>query len=99
MVDFKRLSKPLLDGAVANGCVTELWTLARVSKLIEREFGVAYSVANVWRVLRALVFSNQRPTGRAIHSDETAIQQWRVNGVPATNKRTGAKAPREWRSS
>ncbi len=38
----KQLGKALLAGAVANDFPTELWTLARVAKLIEREFGVAY---------------------------------------------------------
>ena len=63
--DLKRLAKLLLNGAIANGFPNELWTLARVVKLIEREFGVKYSVANVWHVLRALGFSSQRPAGRA----------------------------------
>lgn len=89
--DFKRLSKLLLAGAVANGFATELWTLARVSKLIEREFGVTYSMANVWLVLRALGFSNQRPAGRAIQRDETAIRQWRVKRWPALKKSPDAK--------
>jgi transposase len=75
--DLKRLSKRLLDGAIANGFPTEVWTLARVAKLIERECAVTFSVANVWHVLRALGFSNQRPAGRAIQRDEPAIKTWR----------------------
>ncbi|WP_158598081.1 winged helix-turn-helix domain-containing protein [Noviherbaspirillum saxi] len=34
--------KLLLQGAVANGFATELWTLQRIAEVIEREFGVAY---------------------------------------------------------
>ena len=48
----KQLGKALLAGAVANDFPTELWTLARVAKLIKRQFGVAYSTVNVWRILR-----------------------------------------------
>jgi transposase len=84
--DFKRLSKLLLEGAIGNGFPTEVWTLARVAKLIEREFGVTYSVANVWHVLRALGFSSQRPTGRAIQRDEQAIKTWRTKRWPALKK-------------
>jgi transposase len=84
--DLKRLSKLLLAGAIGNGFSTEVWTLARVAKLIEREFAVTYSVANVWHVLRALGFSSQRPTGRAIQRDEQAIKTWRIQRWPALKK-------------
>lgn len=87
----KQLGKALLAGAIANDFPTELWTLARVAKLIAREFGVAYSTVNVWRILRELGFSNQRPTGRAIQRDEVAIEQWRAKRWPALKKRPAAK--------
>jgi len=89
--DLKRLSKLLVEGALANGFPTELWTLARVVKLIEREFRVKYSVANVWHVLRALGFSSQRPTGRAIQRDEAAIRAWRAKRWPALKKSADEK--------
>jgi transposase len=89
--DLKQLSKLLLDGAIAAGFPTELWTLARVVKLIEERFGVTYSPANVWHVLRALGFSSQRPTGRAIQRDEEAIKTWRAKRWPALKKSAGEK--------
>jgi len=89
--EFRRLSKRLLEGAVANGFANEVWTLARVAKLIEREFAVRYSLANVWHVLRALGFSNQRPAGRAIQRDEQAIKQWRAKRWPALKKSPSGK--------
>jgi hypothetical protein len=33
------------------GFPTDLWTLACVTKVIEREFGVTYHPGNVWRIL------------------------------------------------
>ena len=90
--ELRRLAKRLLDGAVANGFANELWTLARVAKLIEREFGVTFSVANVWHVLRALGFSSQRPAGRAMQRDEQAIKQWRAKRWPALKKSPSEKA-------
>jgi transposase len=89
--DLKRLSKLLLDGAIANGFPNEVWTLARVVKLIEREFGVTFSVPNVWHVLRALGFSSQRPAGRAIQRNEQAIKTWRVKRWPALKKSPAGK--------
>ena len=87
----QQLGKALLTGAVANDFATELWTLARVAKLIKRQFGVAYSTVNVWRILRELGFSSQRPTGRAIQRDEAAIKQWRGKRWPALKKSAVAK--------
>jgi transposase len=87
----KRLGKALLAGALANDFSTELWTLARVAKLIEREFAVTYSTVNVWRILREMGFSSQRPTGRAIQRDEAAIRQWRAKRWPALKKSPAAK--------
>ena len=87
----KQLGKALLVGAVANDFPTELWTLARVAKVIERQFGLTYSTVNVWRILREMGFSSQRPTGRATQRDEAAIAQWRSKRWPALKKSPAAK--------
>ena len=74
----KQLSKALLAGAVANDFPTDLRTLAQVAKLIEREFGVTYGTVNVWRILRELGFSSQRPAGCALQRDaqpQEAVRQ------------------------
>ena len=82
-----KLSKMLVDGAIANGFPTELWTLARIATLIERQFGHSFSGVHVWRILRDLGFSNQRPTGRAVQRDEQAILRWKAQRWPALKKR------------
>jgi transposase len=87
-----KLSKLLVAGALANGFPTELWTLARIGKLIEREFGHSFSAVHVWRMIRALGFSSQRPTGRAIQRDEAAILHWKAKRWPALKKTPNAKA-------
>jgi len=81
-----RLGKLLLQGAVAHGFATELWTLARVGKLIEREFGHDFSLTHVWRVLREMGFSSQRPVGRALQRDEQSILRWKQQRWPALKK-------------
>jgi transposase len=91
-----RLSKALVAGAVASGFPTELWTLARVAALLEVQFGRVYSLVHVWRLLRELGFSSQRPTGRAIQRDEAAILAWKKQRWPALKK---SAAPRAARSS
>ena len=87
-----RLSKRIVSGAVACGFPTELWTLARVGALLEIEFGRVYSSVHVWRILRELGFSSQRPTDRAIQRDEAAILAWKKQRWPALKKSAGARA-------
>lgn len=72
-----RLAALLLQGAVAAGFATDLWTLARVAQVIEREFGVRYHPGHVWYILRDLDWSPQKPERRARERDEIAICQWR----------------------
>lgn len=43
----QRLYQLLLQGAVANGFATELWTLQRIAKVIERKFSVTYCETNI----------------------------------------------------
>ncbi len=90
----RQLAERLQRGAVACGFATELWTLQRVSALIERDFGVRFSIANVWLLLTSLGFSSQRPVGRAIQRDESAILAWKTQRWPALKKSADATAAR-----
>lgn len=82
-----KLAKMLVAGALANGFATELWTLPRVAALIKKEFGPSYSTVHIWRLLRQLGFSSQRPTGRAAQRDEQAIQRWKAKRWPWLKKK------------
>jgi putative transposase len=61
----KRLVVVLEAGALVQGYATDLWTLSRVGKLIEKIGGKRYSEWGVCRLLKGLNFSCQRPSGRA----------------------------------
>jgi len=74
--DLDRIDRQLRRGAQAIGYETDLWTLQRVSEVIEEKTGVRYHVGHVGRVLRRMGWSLQRPTTRARERDEEAIQQW-----------------------
>lgn len=82
----------IIEGAQAHGYATAVWTLPRVAKLIEQRTGLSYHPGHVWRVLRALGFSCQQPTRRAIERDEAAIAQWKRVGWRRLKKRPAAKA-------
>lgn len=80
------LLKALLQGALAEGFPTDLWTLSRVGVLIERQSGHRYSESQVWRILRGLGFSSQRPSSRALERNESGIARWKRERWPALKK-------------
>jgi transposase len=82
----KRLEQILLKGPQAVGFVTDLWTLARVAKVIEGEFGVKYHPGHVWYILRGMGWSCQKPERRARERDEAAIEQWRTKAASCSNR-------------
>jgi transposase len=88
-LDAKRLEAlrtTLLQGAIAHGCGTELWTLKRVRALIERLYGVRFSEVHVWRLLGAMGFSSQEPERRAIERNDEAVLAWKRKTLPALKK-------------
>src|SRR5215470_534630 len=68
----------LWHGPEAYGFRGQVWTCARVAKVIEEEFGVAYHKGHVGRLLRELRWTPQMPIRRAIQRDEPAIERWRI---------------------
>jgi transposase len=88
----RELMKALKAGALADGFPTDLWTLPRVGQLIERRFERSYSESQVWRILVSVGFSCQRPSGRALERDETAIKRWKQTRWPVLKKTPQNKA-------
>jgi transposase len=90
--DKRQLEQILLRGAPAAGLPTDLWTLARVTEVIEREFGVTYHPGHVWRILTDMGWSCQKPEKRARERDEMAIARWRQEAWPRVEKKPGPTA-------
>ena len=90
--EMAQLEQCLKQGPEQFGYLSGLWTLARVGKLIEQQHGVRYDASQVWRILRKLNWSCQRPTGRARERDEAAIQYWKKVRWPQLKKKRSAKA-------
>ena len=67
----------LWHGAEAYGFRGDVWTCARIARVIEEEFGVRYHKDHVSRLLQELHWTPQVPIRRAIQRDEPAIQRWR----------------------
>ena len=87
----RRLLRLLAKGAPAEGYATDLWTLPRVAKLIGKHFGTRYHSGHVWRVLRGLGWTCQKPERRALQRDEKAIAHWKKHDWPHIKK-----SPKTW---
>jgi transposase len=89
-----KLRAALLAGPKAAGFATELWTVPRVRQLIARRYRQPYSAVHVWRLLRQLGFSPQRPVGRARERNEPKIADWKSREWPRLKKKpAGSAAP------
>ena len=81
-----RLIRYLLEGAMAHGYRTELWTTLRIAEVIQNKFGVHYHRDHVGRLLHALNWTCQKPEKRAIQRDEAAIEAWKRRDWPRIKK-------------
>jgi len=89
---LEALGRGLKEGPEALGYGTGLWTTWRVADLIERQTGQKFHPGHVWRILRSLGWSCQRPTGRARQRDEAAIQRWKRVRWPELKKKRSSRA-------
>jgi transposase len=92
--ELRRIERALKRGPEAHGYSTQLWTTERVADLIERECGVRYHPGHIWKVLRNLGWSCQRPVGKARERDERAIAHWKKVRWPEVKKTPRARGER-----
>jgi transposase len=86
--DQKRLIPEFLwHGAEAYGFRGEVWTCARIARVLEEAFGIRYHKGHVSRLLQELHWTPQVPIQRAIQRDEEAIQRWRAEVWPELQRR------------
>lgn len=76
----------LWHGAEAYGFRGNVWTCARIAKVIHRELGVTYHKDHVSRLMQELGWTPQVPITRAIQRDEAAIEHWRVTVWPTLRR-------------
>lgn len=91
--DQKRLIPEFLwHGPEAYGFRGQVWTCARVTRVIAEEFGIAYSKAQVSRLLKALHWTPQVPITRAIQRDEPVIDRWRQEVWPLLRRQAASQS-------
>jgi transposase len=75
--DLRTLEALLRKGAKAHGWHNELWTAARVARLIEREFDLEYHPEHVRKILRRrLGWTSQKPRRRARERNDKEVARW-----------------------
>ncbi len=82
----KELTKALLEGPRAHGFETDVWTLPRMARLMEKLTGVTYHPDHMSRLMKQLGFSYQRPAKRARERNEKQILEWKKTVWPRIKK-------------
>jgi len=82
----QKLDRLLNKGPTAFGYKTDLWTLKRIASVIRKKFRVYYHPSQVWRILRQMGYSCQKPERKARERDEQRIATWRKSDWPHIKK-------------
>ena len=82
----RSLTRTLATGAVKNGYSTDLWTLKRISEVIDDRFEISYHPSHVWKILRELGWSCQKPEKQNRERDEKEVKQWKHYQWPHIKK-------------
>lgn len=89
---LKNVEKELLKSPIAQGYTTDLWTLERIAKLIRKTTNVSYHPGHVWKILRDIGWTNQKPETRARERNEKEIARWVREEFPRIQKRGSERA-------
>lgn len=71
----------------------QCWTLARITEVVRRWFGVDYPLAGMDLLLHRIGWSVQVPARRAAERNEAAIAAWREEAWPVVKARRRTWAP------
>src|SRR3989338_1052078 len=83
----KTLTAVLVQGPLAAGYSTELWTLKRIGQVVRKRFGVDYCTGSLWNLMSDLGWSCQKPQKRAKERKEEEIRRWKSRVWPHIKKR------------
>jgi transposase len=63
-----------------------------VAQVIRDQFQVEYHPAHVWKILRSLGWSCQKPERRAREQNPQSVESWRKRSWPRIKKGTRSKS-------
>ncbi|MGI0128634.1 MAG: winged helix-turn-helix domain-containing protein [Thermoplasmata archaeon] len=83
----------LAKGALAYGFSTDLWTIPRIAKVTQAEWGTRYSSTEIWRLLKRHGLSWQKPRRQAREKDLRAVRNWTRHSWSRYKKKPDDSAP------
>jgi transposase len=83
----------LTESPTHHGFETELWTAARLGRLIREEFGVGLNPRYLSTWLRERGYTPQKPERVPRERDPKAIAAWLGSDWPRIKKKRGGRAP------
>ncbi|MEU1629145.1 winged helix-turn-helix domain-containing protein [Streptomyces sp. NPDC020096] len=89
--EFAQVAEALQQGPPVHGFTGQVWTLARISRVIREVTGAVYAdPSGVWRLLKRHGWSRQVPARRAYERDEEAVMTWRSEVWPQVKPQPSA---------
>ncbi|PIR71436.1 MAG: transposase [Candidatus Nealsonbacteria bacterium CG_4_10_14_0_2_um_filter_37_10] len=82
-----KVQQALLKGPQALGYTTNIWTLKRISQVIEKVAKVKFHPGYVWYILKAMNWSCQKPKVQSSKRDEKLIANWKRTTWPVIKKK------------
>lgn len=73
----KEVERILLEGPIAAGYTTDIWTLNRIAAIIKKVSAISYHSGHVWHILTGMGWSCQKPKTRPKERQEKVIRHWR----------------------
>jgi transposase len=81
--EAKLLVKLLRKTADEYGFDSPLWDCKKIKIFIEEKFGKSLHFSNVWRMLKRLGLSSQKPCRKANEQDDKVVKEWIKNVWPS----------------
>ena len=91
-IQHKQLLQELVKGAQAHGYPSELWTQERIAEVCWKKFRVKYHFNHIGKLLKAMGWSWQKPTTRAIERNEREVKRWLKEDWPRIKKKPEGSA-------
>ena len=85
-LDKGALWKIVLEPATDFGFETDLWTIGRLHRVVQEEYGTAISRHTIWRRLRDAGLTYQKPERQYFEMDEEAREEWMRTDAPKIRK-------------
>lgn len=87
----EQLAELLQKGPRAFGYENDLWSLPRVRSVVGNELGIWVSTVDIWRLLRSMNWSPQKPKRKARERNEEKIAHWKKEKWPEISQRAMAE--------